>query len=337
MNLIEFLDDFKKNNSMLWVENNNISVFVSDKFINPKLKKTLKDNKSEIIDFLKYNKVFSKKDFQNKTIFKYDIEHGLLSFSQSRLWFIEQYKNGTNAYHIPFLSKLIPTVSLRAIEYAFNKIIERHEVLRSIIVNRNSNEIGLKVLSEKVVLKTKDFTNYQSLISYVRKSIDTPFKLASEYPIRAKLLNNADSSRFLFINIHHIAFDGWSASIFWKEFSYYYNLFIDNDFDSDLLELELQYNDYAFWQKKTLSDAVLSDQLLYWKSQLNDCDSLNLPTDFIRPTTLTYQGDNLKFNLTKGLSIYYRDLAKELRVSLHSLMLSTFKVLLSKLCGQSFC
>src|SRR4051812_43310933 len=101
MNIIKFLVDFRGNNSDVWVENNNIKLFISDDFENyEEAIATIKAFKSLIVDCLIANKIISREDFRKKTIFKDDSVIIPLSFAQERLWFIEQYEQGTNAYHI---------------------------------------------------------------------------------------------------------------------------------------------------------------------------------------------------------------------------------------------
>ncbi|OXE95228.1 hypothetical protein B0A64_24595, partial [Flavobacterium araucananum] len=81
MNLIKLVNDFKINDSMLWVENYNIKLFVSDGLKSERLKDLITKFKPQIINFLLLNKIFSKGDFIKKRIFVLDQKENVLSFS----------------------------------------------------------------------------------------------------------------------------------------------------------------------------------------------------------------------------------------------------------------
>ena len=91
---------------------------------------------SQLINFLKNDTE------ENITIEKIDFarqEDKVLSFAQERLWFIEQFEQGTNAYHIPMVFKISQSADIETLEKSFKSIIERHEVLRTLI---KKNEEG---------------------------------------------------------------------------------------------------------------------------------------------------------------------------------------------------
>src|SRR4051812_48435307 len=99
MNIAELIVDFKRNNSMLWVETDTIRLFVSDEFDeSDTVIEQIKKYKPDILDCLVSNGIFSKEDFQKKTIFRLNCNESVLSFAQTRLWFIELYEGGANTY-----------------------------------------------------------------------------------------------------------------------------------------------------------------------------------------------------------------------------------------------
>ncbi|MFW0739991.1 condensation domain-containing protein, partial [Flavobacterium sp. T12S277] len=113
------------NNSIIWVENDNIKLFVSDSFKSDELKDLIVKFKPEIFNYLIFNKIFSKSDFINKRIFVFDQKESVLSFAQERLWFIEQYEQGTNAYHMPSVFELDKSTDIDGLRYALECIVWR--------------------------------------------------------------------------------------------------------------------------------------------------------------------------------------------------------------------
>jgi len=75
------------------------------------------------------------------------------------------------------------------------------------------------------------------------------------------------------VTMHHIVSDGWSISIFVRELSALYRAYCLGG-PADLEPLPIQYADYAQWQRRWLSEEVLSRQGTYWQRALQGAPSL---------------------------------------------------------------
>jgi acyl carrier protein len=150
-----------------------------------------------------------------------------LSFSQERLWFIDQL-NGSIQYHIPAVLKLKGNLDIAALSGAFQQIINRHEVLRTVIGMGDGQ--GYQRVKEKDnwQLSVSDGTGYKDdqdgLLSFIKRLIETPFNLQEDYMLRATLVKLNDKEHLLVAVLHHIASDGWSTSIMVNELAGFYNL-----------------------------------------------------------------------------------------------------------------
>ena len=144
---------------------------------------------------------------------------------------------------------------------------------------------------------------------------------------------------YLVIVIHHIAFDGWSVDVLLHEVStsykYYQDLAVNKNTLPPFMPLKIQYKDYALWQREYLSGKILNTQLDYWKSQLCDYENLHLMTDKPRPLTMDYAGANVYFTLDEEISNKLREFSKELGISLYSVMLGSYYLLLSTYSNQT--
>lgn len=262
----------------------------------------------------------------------------LLSFSQERLWFIEQFEEGMNAYHIPYLYELDRDTDAEGLKHALQQIIQRHEVLRSTIVP--GERATQKVHQQPLMIREISFGLGEDHDTAIREEIGRPFDLVSEYPVRVVFYNiatengAAEGKRLLLINKHHIASDGWSEDIFQKELLSYYEAYQEKQPDFRLAELPIQYKDYAAWQRSHLSEATADTQLNYWKQKLSGYQELDFPTDHARPVIKDYRGSQEHFKLDKQLSQKLRDLALTHEVSLNSILFASFNILLSKYSGQ---
>lgn len=266
-----------------------------------------------------------------------------LSFAQERLWFIEEFEEGTSLYHIPIVYELGENTDPEGIHYALRQIVARHEVLRTTIQGDVQRAIQV-VHQEALPIEEVTLSYSDNLSSLLAEDIKRPFDLRKEYPLRIKLYNRPSGSSeskgkayttVLLINMHHIASDGWSIQIFHRELFAYYRAFIENNKDFSLPETDIQYKDYALWQKKQLTGEALEKELGYWKKKLSGYQTLALPTDFPRPERKDYAGASKPFTFTKEMSDRLRDLAKKHRTTIHSVMLAGINILLGKYTGQN--
>ncbi|MCC2625251.1 MAG: hypothetical protein K0R14_1124 [Burkholderiales bacterium] len=286
-----------------------------------------------------------------------------LSFAQERLWFIEKYEGGTNAYNIPLVAELNHGVDVALLKEAIISITARHEVLHTLI---KTNDFGdscqfIGDLDQKplIIDEYEVFTEIE-LSAQINQAINHIYQLDKEYPIKVSLFNK-NKRYYICIVVHHIAFDGWSIDIFLNEVKEYYNYYNEckklaikghqiTKIQSkvvphkdtiklkpvlNLPELSIQYKDYAIWQKRYLTGKILEEQIDYWKNKLNGYETLDLPLDNPRPPQISYVGNDIPFTLAKATSKKIRELAKNLNVSLFSILLSGYYILLSSYSNQN--
>ena len=180
---------------------------------------------------------------------------------------------------MPEVYELGSTTDVAGIKYALQQIVSRHEVLRSTIERSDEGGYGLQqVHEEPLPIEEITLTEKDDHKAIIKEDINHPFDLCSAYPMRVKFYfilpeESGDSGSrtrtLLLINIHHIASDGWSTDIFRGELFAYYTAWVNKDTEFSLPALDIQYKDYAAWQRKYLAGSVLADQLRYWKEKLS--------------------------------------------------------------------
>jgi len=255
----------------------------------------------------------------------------VLSFAQERLYFIEEYEGGSSAYNIPFLYELDGDTDIGALKKAIDSIVMRHEVLRTVFVKSDSGDIHQKVRAELPVITERKLAE-SVFDSSVAEDINTVFDLHAGHPFRAVLYRTEEKCRILF-NVHHIAFDGWSADIFLSELEQFYRHHRDGS-SVTLPRLEIQYRDFAVWQREYLSGERLALELDYWRKALADSRTFEFPVDLPRPAEVQYGGDCLAFELDSGLSERLRAAVREYNTTPYSLFLAAFYILLYRYSGQ---
>nr|MDJ0510840.1 amino acid adenylation domain-containing protein [Crocosphaera sp.] len=172
------------------------------------------------------------------------------------------------------------------------------------------------------------------IIKITDKLINKPFNL-EKYPLfRIQALHLKSDSYILLFNIHHIIFDGWSFNLFFTELKALYTAYMSN-LSYSLPTLSIQYSDFSLWQKKCLENKILEPQFNYWKQQLDGIlPILELPQDYPRPKSTTYEGATESFVLSPQLTKKLSLLAQQEGVSLFMLLLAVFQVLLCRYTGQ---
>ncbi|CAF3932082.1 unnamed protein product, partial [Rotaria magnacalcarata] len=283
----------------------------------------------------------------------------LLSFAQERLLFISEFEgaDGTNAYNIPMYIEFSNNNVQRDLLYqSLLAILYRHEILRTLIHEDQLGVTSQHVLNEAEVhslfkINEISVVNKEQLDAELIKLAKYVFNLRKELLIKVTFyeMKNEDgydcTTLYMGILMHHICFDGWSQNIFWKELQIFYDYFKKqvNNYSVDsssyltlnLPALPVQYKDFATWQRKYLSGERLHNLSKFWKSKLDGFEMLNLISDCqIRPSIYDYSGDEIKFELNEQTTTGLKQLAKNLNVSLFSLLLSAYTFMLSNYTNQ---
>ncbi|MEO6731987.1 MAG: amino acid adenylation domain-containing protein [Ferruginibacter sp.] len=263
-------------------------------------------------------------------------EHIPLSFSQERLWFIDQL-DGSLQYHMPTVLRLKGELNIAALSNGLQQIINRHEILRTIILSKDGN--GYQHIREidDWHLSVTDSSVYahdiEGLHHYINQLIEEPFNLSKDYMLRATLITLSDREHILAATLHHIASDGWSASIMVAELVELYNAMIEGR-DASLKALPVQFADYAIWQRRYLQGNEWEKKLDYWTGKLADVEPLQLPTDHPRPLVQSTKGAITGLKLDKKLLGQLQVLSNQQGTTLFMTLLAAFNVLLYRYSGQ---
>jgi len=263
-----------------------------------------------------------------------------VSFAQQRLWFLDQLVPGNPFYNVPTAVLLTGPLNVAALSQTFNEIVRRHEALRTTFRMLEGQPVQVIAVSLSVPLPVVDL---QALPVVQREAevqrlateqFQHPFDLAQGPLLRVKLLHLGGSEHVLLLTMHHIVADGWSSGVLIRELGVLYAAFATRQ-PSPLLDLPIQYADFAHWQRQWLQGEVLETQLAYWKQQLKGAEfSLELPTDRARPALQTFRGNRQSLMLPKGLSEAIATLSEQEGVTLFMTLLAAFQTLLYRYTGQ---
>jgi amino acid adenylation domain-containing protein len=263
-----------------------------------------------------------------------------LSFAQERLWFLDQLEPGGIAYNIPAGVRLRGPVNVTALEQSLQELVARHEILRTTFAVTAGIPAQVVADCPRVSLETIDLRGIPfaerepRALRLAEEEWQRPFDLSRGPLLRTQLLRLHEQEHWLILTFHHIASDGWSSDVLWREWPALYGDFSAGR-PSSLPLLPVQYADYAVWQRQSLQGDVLEQQLTYWKRQLAGApEVLELPTDFPRPAVLSHSGATQELVLDAKLTQALQAVSRRENVTLFMTLLAAWQVLLSRYCRQ---
>lgn len=262
-----------------------------------------------------------------------------LSFAQERLWFLDQLEGASATYNIAYNIAINGNLNVKALQQVFCEIVNRHQTLRTSF--HNIKGIPTQVINSEATIDIKFIDLQQNLEKEaqlqkeIKKSATTPFDLEDAPLIRISLLQLDSQKYILLITIHHIISDGWSMGVLREELSTLYQAFTQGK-KSPLQDLPIQYADFTLWQRKWITGEILEKQLNYWKQELKDApELLQLPTDYPRPHTQSYQGKTKEIIINNDSTEKIQNLSKKYDVTLFMTLYGVFATLLYRYSGQT--
>jgi amino acid adenylation domain-containing protein/non-ribosomal peptide synthase protein (TIGR01720 family) len=263
-----------------------------------------------------------------------------LSFAQQRLWFLEELLPGSPVYHIVRTVRLGGQLDVRALQQALDAIVARHEALRTTFAAVDGSPRQFIASSVSVALPTVDLSEWPrgtvqaEVERRLQEEARRPFRLSHDPMLRALLLRLAPDEHVFLLVMHHIASDGWSRGVLFRELSALYAAFSAGR-ASPLPELPIQYADFAVWQRSFLQGPRLESQLSYWRQQLAGAPAvLELPTDRPRPAVQSGRGARHCLQLPEPLCAALSAFSARERVTLFMTLLAAFTTLLHRYTGQ---
>ncbi len=265
-----------------------------------------------------------------------------LSYAQQRLWFLNRLEGDNVTYNISAAFKLTGPLHRDALSKALTHLTQRHDSLRMCFPEQHGR-VTAELLAPYNPLEVIDLSpmteaeKQAEVARLVSAHSQTPFDLSQGPLWRVTLLRLGSTDHIILLNIHHIIADGWSMGILVREWATLYRLWSQgmDDPKGVLPPLDIQYQDYAHWQRQWLEGDILQNQLAYWKERLSGIpELLELPTDRPRPACQSYKGGTVRRQLPQELTSALRQLGSSQNATLFMTLLSTFQLLLFRYSGH---
>jgi amino acid adenylation domain-containing protein len=301
--------------------------------------KEIKENKKVIVEFL-MNSYAGHAAAYAISVLPESASY-VLSSMQYRMWLMGQITEGNIAYNIPASYVFEGHLAPDSLSFAFERLLQRHEILRTVFQEDEQGEIRQVVIKEATASGIQ-FTDIRhekeqssSLEAKIKEAYMTAFDLSSGPLLRLHLIRTADD-RWVFVFVmHHIISDGWSMSILVRELLQYYKQHLSGVLTPEQ-PLRIQYKDYAAWQRAQLENGSLGESRTYWMAQLGgELPVLELPLDDPRPSVKTYNGGVVKHKISADALNRFESLLQAENCTLFMGLLAALNIILYRYSSQT--
>ncbi|WP_164473115.1 non-ribosomal peptide synthetase [Clostridium sp. E02] len=253
------------------------------------------------------------------------------SSAQKRMYLLNKLEAESTTYNIPNVYAIKGEIDKKKLEYTFNKIVERHDSLRTFFEVVNGEIVQRIHKDTNFVMEFKELEDTQRSEEIIQEYISEfirPFEL-SQYPlIRVCLVSIHEGEHILIIDMHHIIADGTSMKILLREITDIYE-------EKCLDALKIQYKDFAEWQNKLFLNGFIKRQETYWlETFAKESPLLNMPVDFKRPAIKSFEGNRIDFRIDCELSEGIKEIAKNTNSTIYMVLLAALNVILYRYTGQ---
>lgn len=263
-----------------------------------------------------------------------------LSFGQQRLWFYDQLQPGSLVFNLSRAVRLTGRLDIPVLARALNEIVRRHEILRTTFPTVAGKPLQQIAPPHDFNMTVADIGHFgmderdAEMNKLIVQEVERPFDLTHGPLFRALLIKLGEEEQVVLLTHHHIIFDGWSGGVFFKELAALYQAFLAGR-SSPLPELQIQYADFAIWQREWLQGETLDKYVSFWKRSLNGkLPVVNLPASRPRPARQTFHGARYFGTIEKSLTESLNELSRKEDVTLFMTLLAAFKTLLYRYSGQ---
>ncbi|HYU30545.1 MAG TPA: amino acid adenylation domain-containing protein, partial [Thermoanaerobaculia bacterium] len=263
-----------------------------------------------------------------------------LAIDQERLWFLHRLDPADISFNLDLVIRLAGPLDPRVLAGCLTEVVRRHEIWRTTFPARDGSPVQLISPPSPVPLPLIDLSGLPGARREAEARrvslalLRLPFDLARGPLVRPWLIRREPRLHEFGMASHHIVTDGYSSQIFWNELAALYPALAAGR-TSPLPELQVQYADFAIWQRALLSGDALQEHLDYWTRHLAGAPLvLDLPTDRPRPAHATTRGRRVPLTLSPARTAGIKAYARQHQATQFMVVLALFQAVLSRQAGQ---
>lgn len=327
-----FLKQIRDQGIEVRLSGDNLELSFAQEQVDPVWIEQIKDRKASLISYLKSITADSDTTLIPLTP---PADRYPITAAQLRFWILCQMEAINPAYNLPLILELNGQIEEAHWQQAFLHLVERHEILRTHLLETAEGGIAQQVLSAddfNFELSMIQLENRTEARQWITDFTAVSFKLKQAPLFKAALVRCDENHAFLCIVMHHIISDGWSLEIVLRDLSLLYNR-LQGDAAGDLPQMQRQFKDYAVWTHR-LQDK--SKERAYWLQKFkNAAPSINLPTYQARPSLKTYDGAVYTHAIDPAVLQLLRQFATQNKGTVFTGLMAALNGLLHRYTGQN--
>ncbi len=254
-----------------------------------------------------------------------------LSWGQQALWFLHRLDPGSAAYHLAGAARLPGTSDPAALRRALQKLVDRHEALRTTFVETATGPAQRIAAKAEVDFQEEDARGLD--LAGIRRRLAErafePFDLSRGPLFRSALFRGAPGGDLLLLAVHHAVADFWSLAVMARDLA----IFLAGG-EAPPLPREGSFAEFVRWQEREL--AVRGDELWErWRERLEGVPPVDLPVDRARLAAARHAPAVARtVRVGEGAAAALRDLARRESATLFATLLAGVQALLARYGGQ---
>ncbi|MFC6433276.1 amino acid adenylation domain-containing protein, partial [Nocardiopsis tropica] len=258
-----------------------------------------------------------------------------LTFGQERLWWLQQLDPHDVSHNLVLRLDFDPGVAENALRAALDRLVERHEVLRT-AYSADAEGVPRQHVLTAFTLEPDHARadSGEAVRDAVRAAAARPFDLQGAPPLRALVVRRAGGPDTFALVVHHLVVDGRSLDILERDLRALYGAALSGG-DAGLAPAPARFSDVAAAQRTPDAVAELSEHVDHWRRELQGFERLELPTDTPRSDDSVPEADRVRFELSPQTTAALHRFALRMRAAPSSVLAAAFQFLLSRQSGQT--
>ncbi|MDJ1172320.1 condensation domain-containing protein [Roseofilum sp. BLCC_M154] len=332
MNIKEFLYKISSQGIKVWAEGDELKVNAPKGSLTAEIRQTLSENKIELLQLLQQRS--SSINVNSRPLVPVHRDRNFtLSYQQERLWSVAQLMSEKATLNLCQAVRLQGLINIQVLQKSWQQIIDRHEILRTsfALVEGALVQVSIPKLEVSIVVEDHSNLSGSEIADLIEENIAQEsrrsFDLAQAPLCNLKWLRFGDTDGALILVYHHIIGDGLSINLLTQELLTLYDASLEKQ-PSPLAQLEIQYGDYAVWQRQWLQGEVLEKGLNYWQRQLTGVSTLYpVPVDNLQLSS-DFESNHKSFQIPASTWSAVQQLSSQYSITPVVVFLSVFYVLI---------
>lgn len=259
-----------------------------------------------------------------------------LSQGQLAIWYLSHLSPESGAYNISVAVECAQEIKDDVLKESMDVLARRHEAMRTVIRTRDDGPYQLVLERPNFSFTVEEVIGLSegALQALLSTTAERPFDLENGPLYRISIFRTSKSQQVLLFVFHHIIADFLSLELILGELGEVYQTLSKGEGPTFSTPAG-RYQDYVQWQQEMLASHRGSALKGFWHQQLRgELPVTELPSSRVRPAVQGYRGASCQFRINPTVTNLIREQAKALGVSLYSMLLAGFEILIHRYTWQ---